>query len=381
MSYRIFLSAPSSASLKNTAGQSFTWCTARSERSGFGTSQDAGKDAPLGACIDTEDSTMDGETRGWLLPPATLGAASQRISDIYKNVIFPQDDDDGLDLHEQDTRDGETGVRDETRDGTSSILAGLHRSNMMNIMVVSAEGSLISWPPTNADQMRSRNSLSHALIGTQSDSLEISEVSFAHTSTSSITAFPSFVINLHTLTTLSELVVRPVQPRWTCKVNLLVAILEVDGPDVVRIKKGPDSGKEVSVLRLVVGGEEGDVCKLTVWRETADTWGGVPEIQPDETIHENEGTKRGDIVYLENILASVSKSATTEVGFPNNEQKTVLTASPNLSSRLHICYRTLPTTPLDRRFRPDLRLATSDPGLRKVAIVVRWLERVMGLGS
>ncbi|OCB83979.1 hypothetical protein A7U60_g8650 [Sanghuangporus baumii] len=362
MSYRIFLSAPSSASLKNTAGQNFTWCTARSERSGFGTSQDAGKDAPLGACIDTEDSTMDGETRGWLLPPATLGAASQRISDIYKNVIFPQDDDDGLDLHEQDTRDGETGVRDETRD-------------------VSAEGSLISWPPTNADQMRSRNSLSHALIGTQSDSLEISEVSFAHTSTSSITAFPSFVINLHTLTTLSELVVRPVQPRWTCKVNLLVAILEVDGPDVVRIKKGPDSGKEVSVLRLVVGGEEGDVCKLTVWRETADTWGGVPEIQPDETIYENEGTKRGDIVYLENILASVSKSATTEVGFPNNEQKTVLTASPNLSSRLHICYRTLPTTPLDRRFRPDLRLATSDPGLRKVAIVVRWLERVMGLGS
>ncbi|KAL5492051.1 hypothetical protein ACEPAI_3498 [Sanghuangporus weigelae] len=371
MSYRVFLNAPSSASLKNTAKQNFTWCTARSEDSGFGTSQEAGKNVSLGTSIDSE-----GETRDWLIPPATLGAASQRISDMYKNVIFPQDNLGEPDWEEyEDTQEGESGLGD---DGIPSALVGLRESN---ILIVSAEESLISWPPTNTDQTRSRNSLSRALIGTQTDPREISEVSFAHTSTSSITAFPSFVINLHTLTTLSELTTRSVQPRWSRKVNLLVAILEVDGPDVVRIKKGPESGKETSVLRLVVGGEEGGVCKLTVWRETANTWGGVREIQPDETIYEIEGTKRGDIVYLENILASVPKSVTTEVGFPNNEQQIVLTASPNLSSRLYICYRTLPTTLLDRRIRPDLRLAASDPGLRKVASVVRWLERVMGLGS
>lgn len=57
----------------------------------------------------------------------------------------------------------------------------------------------------------------------------------------------------------------------------------------------------------------------------------------------------------------------------------VLTASPNLSSKLNICYRTLPYTPSDKRFRPDLRLAASDAGVKKVAAVVEWLERAVGL--
>ena len=80
--------------------------------------------------------------------------------------------------------------------------------------------------------------------------------------------------------------------------NLLVAILEVDGPDSVRIKKGPDAGKDASVLRLLLGEEEGGVCKLTAWRETADTWGGQ-DLHPDETTNENEVVKKGDIVYIE----------------------------------------------------------------------------------
>lgn len=56
-----------------------------------------------------------------------------------------------------------------------------------------------------------------------------------------------------------------------------------------------------------------------------------------------------------------------------------LTASPYLKSRLEICYRTIPYTVEDKRLRPDLRLGTSDPSVRKVAAVVRWFEEMAGL--
>jgi len=70
---------------------------------------------------------------------------------------------------------------------------------------------------------------------------------------------------------------------------VLLAVLEVDGPNTIRIKKGLDAGKEVSLLSLVLGDEEGMVCKLTAWREIADAWGGG----------EGPGVKRGDILYIE----------------------------------------------------------------------------------
>jgi hypothetical protein len=69
-------------------------------------------------------------------------------------------------------------------------------------------------------------------------------------------------------------------------VNVLLATLEVEGPDTVHVKKGPDAGKEVSVLKMILGDEDGSVCKLTAWREVADAWGAL-------------GVKRGDIIYLE----------------------------------------------------------------------------------
>ena len=71
---------------------------------------------------------------------------------------------------------------------------------------------------------------------------------------------------------------------------MLLAVLEADGPNAIRIKKGPEAGKEVSLLSLVLGDEEGMVCKLTAWREIADAWGGGGE---------EPGVKRGDILYIE----------------------------------------------------------------------------------
>lgn len=74
------------------------------------------------------------------------------------------------------------------------------------------------------------------------------------------------------------------------KINVLVAVLEVEGPDTITIKKGVDAGKQVSLLKMILGDEEGIVSKMTAWREIADTWGGNEA---------SSAVKRGDIIFLE----------------------------------------------------------------------------------
>ena len=112
---------------------------------------------------------------------------------------------------------------------------------------------------------------------------------------SSIARFPTFHFNLHSLASLSQLStqVSKTKVKFTRKVNLLLAVLEVEGPDNIRIKKGADAGQEVSLLKMILGDEQGEVCKLTAWRDVADDWGGNGK---------KVGAKRGDIVHLESEL-------------------------------------------------------------------------------
>lgn len=72
---------------------------------------------------------------------------------------------------------------------------------------------------------------------------------------------------------------------------MLLAVLEVEGPDTIRIKNGKDAGKEVGILKMILGDEGGMICKLTAWREVAERWGGG---LPNTT-----SVKRGDIVLIE----------------------------------------------------------------------------------
>lgn len=109
---------------------------------------------------------------------------------------------------------------------------------------------------------------------------ETQESSYA-TDASSIARFPTFHFNLHHLCTLSS--ITSPQSR---KINVLLAVLEVDGPDSVRQKKGPGAGEEIYVLKLILGDEHGNVCKLVAWRDVADEWGN------------NISVKRGDIVLI-----------------------------------------------------------------------------------
>lgn len=125
-------------------------------------------------------------------------------------------------------------------------------------------------------------------------------------SDASVARFPAFHFSLHTLSSLAALEHNPASgghvrvsypfPSGKRKANLLVAVLEIEGPESIRIKKGTDAGKEVSLLKVIVGDEDGGVCRLTVWREVAEQWGGAYVDSKEPSM------KKGDVVYLQSAL-------------------------------------------------------------------------------
>jgi len=82
---------------------------------------------------------------------------------------------------------------------------------------------------------------------------------------SSIAPFPQFNFNLHSLNSIPALVsmVGSARSRGSLNDTVLVAVLEVDGPDTIIIKKGQDAGKQVSLLKMILSDQEGNVSKLT----------------------------------------------------------------------------------------------------------------------
>lgn len=241
--------------------------------------------------------------------------------------------------------------------------------------------TLLTWPPTNPvfDETRDQRSGVQSFLGHSFSNIETQEteesqsMSANYSDSSSIARFPTFHFNLHSLTALSSLHGQ----KGSRKVSMLLAILEVDGPDSIRLKKGPDAGTHIHILKMILGDEEGHVCKLTAWRQTAEVWGGLGD---------SVGVKRGDIVLIESrstfgllvfaLMSHVDVTATYE-----HRASTSLSASPFLRSQCQLCYRTMPRTPEDMRLRPDLRLAYSDPSVRKVEALAQWFEDMAGLNT
>ncbi len=93
--------------------------------------------------------------------------------------------------------------------------------------------------------------------------------------------------------------------------------------------------------------------------------GDVVSIESDKFSHQVFTAKLN--TFLDLLVSQVDSAAPT------------LTASPKLKPKLTICYRTLPSTPEDRRLRPDLRLGESDAVVRKVSTTVRWFQGLAGL--
>ncbi|KAJ7745415.1 hypothetical protein DFH07DRAFT_16046 [Mycena maculata] len=286
-------------------------------------------------------------------PPATLEAASRRISLMYNNVIF--------DESEEEDPDEKPGFH------------SLFRLSFKSLFIeTTADETFITWPPTppgdDSDSQEGQSvpsffnaSKSMAQTDAQLESqFETQETqSYDYSDASSIARFPKFHFSLNSLTSLTSLAKSRI--KRTKKVSLLLVVLEVDGPDSFYFKKGKDAGKESFVLKMILGDEDGNVCKLTAWREVAQDWGGAGQ---------EIGAKRGDILFLTDVMAAFEPTTTV-----------TLTASPWQKPKLEICYRTMPYTHEDQRLRPDLRLGASDASVRKVAAVVRWFEDMAGLAG
>ena len=264
----------------------------------------------------------------------------------------------------------------------------------------------ITWAPTTqegdsrldsrvVEETFLRTSVSVSRIRSTFADFETQETgSYDYSDASSIANFPVFHFNLHNVCTIASLAhpTQETQPRVSSKlsrkVNLLVAILEIEGPETIRIKKGLDAGTEVTLLKFIVGDETGAICRLSAWREVAEDWAGL------DPASKTPQAKKGDIVFLESeacpsfatFIAThagsrldIQASWEPETGGEADVVRVACSASPHLKSRLELCFRALPSTSQDAQFRPDLRLGLSDAVVRKVASVVNWFEGMAGL--
>ncbi|GJJ15857.1 hypothetical protein Clacol_010135 [Clathrus columnatus] len=175
---------------------------------------------------------------------------------------------------------------------------------------------------------------------------------------SSVSRFPTFNFSLDGIAGLSSVVSTARQKQRFMKMNLLVGILEVDGPMYVTSKLKGNS-EEMGLLKLIIGDDGGQVCRIVVWRETAELWGGL--------LPDGAALRRGDIVYFENI-------ALTNTSVQKDSPLIQLVASPNHKSTAQICYRINGSTKEDMAFKPDLRLAQSIPCVRRVGEMVAWMQ-------
>ena len=75
-------------------------------------------------------------------------------------------------------------------------------------------------------------------------------------------------------------------------------MLEVDGPTRIHTRVGD----EISLLKLIIGDDDGSIVKLVVWRDTADAWAEGPGVRKgDVVLFESKSTKHSP-VHLLNML-------------------------------------------------------------------------------
>lgn len=249
MRYIVFLGAPSPSSTLNNDEISYQWRTTASTLDPA--SQEASIDLFAG------------------FPSSALDAASRRISTLTENVIFADEDEGGGDsqmVEEYLIKDG--GGDQTTLITWASSTQPEDSTSRLPLRTSIIPGALSSslWQHSNVETQLSA----------------ITTTSYVYSDTSSIARFPNFQFSLGTLSELAS------AQGKTC---LLLAVLEVDGPDEVTVRRGPDAGRVVSVLRLIVGDEASTIRKLTAWREVAEAWGGATQ--------DAVGIRCGDVVYFE----------------------------------------------------------------------------------
>ncbi|KAI6144142.1 hypothetical protein BKA82DRAFT_4180698, partial [Pisolithus tinctorius] len=291
--YRVFLGAPLTSDLARNPS-SYVWKTTESTPTPFSPSY-----------VPPHDPTL-------VYPTATLDEASRRISLLYQNIISKDADDE----------DGEQ-IDDSGSDGADREI----------LLTRDDDGDV------NAAALASASGLPSFLLTSQSQPLqatyEARETAYSDdvNASSTITRFPNFRIILHSITSLSSLV---------------VAILEVEGPDTVKVKTRPCAGQEVSILKLILGDEEG--CY------TAEVWGGYG-MDPDSP----PALARGDVIHFENILETFSHDSRSRRGPTTTTTTTTTTITA--------------TTATATASKPS-----PDAAVRHVGVLVRRFEDLAGAG-
>ena len=351
--YRVFLGAPSSSEILKDPS-TYSWSTISSTLPLTRAQSPFEHDGSLlGVGSDVSRLHQHKPTQSFFFPPGTLEAASYRISLIYKNVLFQDDDEElegdvvfsqlgpvrapvePIEIERVPTQPAGEGIDE-------SMFCRLHFESCLLLL---DQTTLYTWPPTAEASKRGSAASEHdfsevgeslpvsktsvledSLLASQplesqgptninakgptgslsridlsifnasetsvmtySEMFDTTEESFGgYSDASSIALLPRFHFSLHNLISLSH--ITSSNRKVSSKVSILLGILEVDGPDVVKLRKGSDAGKEVAILKLILGAEDGSVCRLTAWREVAEEWGGDGTSPP---------VKKGDIVLLE----------------------------------------------------------------------------------
>ena len=226
--------------------------------------------APSSACLHYNESDFEWETfttKTPVLDASVVEAASRRISHLYENMIFAEDEDEDV--------------------------GGASGNSFLDTEDSRAAETFVTWSPT---QNRTRDaSGSQVSSGLQESTIEGTQETASHeySDTSCIGRFPHFSFNLRTLRLVKALVgmAKSSRTKGALKVNVLMAVLEVEGPDAVTIRKGQYAGNQVPILKVILGDEDGNVLKLTAWRDVAEVWGIGTDTQPP--------IRRGDVVLFQ----------------------------------------------------------------------------------
>lgn len=237
-----------------------------------------GAPSPASLCCDESDFGWETFTTTTpVLDTSVFEAASRRISLLYENIIFAEDGDEDI----VDASD-------------NSFLDAEHSSR--------AAETFITWSQTQNRTKDASRTQGPSGLWQESTIEETQETaSYEYSDTSSIGRFPHFSFSLHTLRLVKALVdmAKSSKTKGTLKVNVLMAVLEVEGPDTVTTRKGQHAGDQVSILKMILGDGDGNVLKLTAWRDVAEMWGIGSGTQPP--------VRRGDIVLFQSPSSSASR--------------------------------------------------------------------------
>jgi len=207
---------------------------------------------------------------------------SQRLSKLYDGAVLRDDDlDEEYAFSQLDEISRDSGELFDTYRMRLLILypkivETYDWSTSVRDPAISTQGSMASLGQPDGHEVPPPSIYSQPLESRDTSMEDESSADATRDSSdASIVRLPTFGIPINRLASLKHLM-QPNSAREMSnskKISVLAGIVDIDGPDYIRIKKGVDAGLEVALSKIVIGDEDGGICKVTVWRDLAEEWG------------------------------------------------------------------------------------------------------------